>query len=99
MGDFSQENSNSMVYAPLHLLFLQHQEDLAPQEGQEGQDVHVHLLDQSHQLVPKADKQTSSDWFFFFAKITNITPFHKGISFSIIFMVSYKIAYKALKVK
>ena len=66
MGDFSQENSNRMVYVPLHLLFLQHQEDLAPQEGQEGQDVHVHLLDQSHQLVPKVDKQISPDFSFIF---------------------------------
>lgn len=80
MGDFSQENSNSMVYVPCTFLFLQHQEDLAPQEGQEGQDVHAHLLDQSHQLVPRVDKQISSD-FLFFGK-DNKYPFHKGISFS-----------------
>lgn len=42
---------------PLHLLFLQHQEDLAHQEDQEDQDVHVRLLDQSHQLVPELGKQ------------------------------------------
>lgn len=38
---------------PWHLLSLQHQEVLAHQEAQEAQDAHVHLLDQSHQSVPK----------------------------------------------
>lgn len=66
MDVFSQDVRFLECVIPLHLLFRQHREDLAHQGAPEGQDVLVHLLDQSHPSVPKLNQRNLIRLLFYF---------------------------------